>query len=711
MKIGMHEHTDITSRVLEETKVEFEANAVAFYAQVTGLASDKTGYPMRELSSNAWDESKGDFEVHLPTSLSPIFRVRDYGPGMSPATMKNVYAKLYASTKRLDNGKVGGWGLGSKSPFAYLITDQGSGSYNVASYHEGMARFYVMSLSSEGELMMRLMGEGPTTERSGLEVSFSVRREDIYDFRDRAKSILWSFNPRPKIFPVSAVEWPLPQVQQQGENWTSYKPRSVPFAGPHVRMGCVMYPFDLDQIKTSGFLIDTDHVLFEAPIGSLKVTLSREKLAYDDRTKATLSSLVEQYESAFITDLQTKVSAAGTYFEGCEAFDKGVEGLGQTREERLRSIINWRGIRPAGQLVMDQFKLCQLGRGWQHFDKFEGANVRSTWAIDAKIVIEHNPHYSLGRFAMANLIGEKILWVRCKRIDRERTLRMLGNPAGVIDLDSFKVPVEKRIGKRLRSRRTLVVNGDGLETVTQPIDLADGGYYVEESSSSGWGRRRRGRDFYRMAAGCGGVQLHEVRTVVNTCVHFGLIEEGAVILIKKDDQEIGDNWTLLGDEMIDHLRTKVDLTVFTGLHHKTLSNLSTQLRNMAKMPVWDKAPEDVTAFRSDLVGLIGVLSQNTVEETDSDKACAALSKLGVSIDKPAVQCPIEAIDEKFADLCIRYPLLRMLVNQIGHYSYDNLSIINNIKHYFSLLARPEAPDTVVSEETSDDEAIELDEAA
>ena len=43
-------------------------------------------------------------------------------------------------------------------------------------------------------------------------------------------------------------------IQGSGEGWTSYKAGTVPFFRPHVRMGCVMYPFDLSQIETSGFL-------------------------------------------------------------------------------------------------------------------------------------------------------------------------------------------------------------------------------------------------------------------------------------------------------------------------------------------------------------------------------------------------------------------------------------------------------------------------
>src|SRR4051794_37776012 len=83
MKLGLQEHVDVASGVQDEVAISFEANAVAFYAQISGLAKDKIGYPIRELSTNAWDASRGRFEVHLPTPLNPVFRVRDFGPGMS----------------------------------------------------------------------------------------------------------------------------------------------------------------------------------------------------------------------------------------------------------------------------------------------------------------------------------------------------------------------------------------------------------------------------------------------------------------------------------------------------------------------------------------------------------------------------------------------------------------------------------------------------
>jgi hypothetical protein len=87
-------------------------------------------------------------------SLNPVFRVRDYGPGMSPDQMVNVYAACMPRPSDPRTNEVGGWGLGSKSPFAYLIGETGAGSYHVTSYHGGMMRTYVLSLASDGKPKM-----------------------------------------------------------------------------------------------------------------------------------------------------------------------------------------------------------------------------------------------------------------------------------------------------------------------------------------------------------------------------------------------------------------------------------------------------------------------------------------------------------------------------------------------------------------------------
>lgn len=701
MKLGLQEHVDVASGVQDEVAISFEANAVAFYAQISGLAKDKIGYPMRELTTNMWDGSRlkyGDNipedkipQITLPTPLNPTITFRDFGPGMSPEDMKNVYARLYASTKRDSNNQVGCWGLGSKSPYAYLISDNGSGSYTVTSYHGGMMRTYVLSLSQNGAPTMRLLIEAPSDADTGLEVSFPVRREDIAEFHDRARQILWSFEPRPKITP--SLNWKEPVVLSQGDNWVRYKPNTIPFSGPRVRMGCVMYPFDLRQIKTSGFLDYNDCVLFDAPIGSLKVTLSREELAYDDNTKATLTRLVQEYESNFISQLQGIVDRAEDLLEAVELFEDATENLGVSRVDSLRNVVKWNGLYLGTNVPKLNAKTMMLDEDWAQFDKFEDSAVRCRHVRDAKIVIEHNPSYSFSRFQMAGLVGQKVLWVRCKRAFREQVLTALGNPE-VIELDTFKVPASARVkrGKTVRRRRTLLVLEGGSVAMNQEdVDLAEGGLYVIRQSGS-YGRRRGSSDFYRVSEDRSGISASSLKQVISTSFDLGLVEAGTLIVVQNEEHAaLGDNWTLFCEDLIPDLQAKVDVSTFTGLHKKSFSDLDNPLKNIFGMraETFANAPEDLLAFKGELATLGTTLKAQSHTETDTDKAYGALGQLGVHIDKPEVQCPIHSLERRYRELCAKYNLLKLIIEPNPYYSYrdrtDARSTELQLKAYCDLL--------------------------
>ena len=55
----------------------------------------------------------------LPNTLDWNYRIKDFGPGISPDRMSNIFIQYTASTKRDDNVQTGGFGLGAKTPFAY----------------------------------------------------------------------------------------------------------------------------------------------------------------------------------------------------------------------------------------------------------------------------------------------------------------------------------------------------------------------------------------------------------------------------------------------------------------------------------------------------------------------------------------------------------------------------------------------------------------
>jgi hypothetical protein len=460
-------------------------------------------------------------------------------------------------------------------------------------------------------------------------------------------------------------------------------------------MGCVMYPFDLRQIKTSGFLDYNDCVLFDAPIGSLKVTLSREELAYDDNTKATLTRLVEEYESNFIGQLQNTVDQAQDLLEAVELFEDATENLGVSRVDNLRNVVKWSGLYLGTNVPKRNAKTMLLDEGWSQFDKFEDSAVRCRNVRDAKIVIEHNPSYSYSRFQLAGLIAEKVLWVRCKRAFREQVLADLGNPE-IVELDTFKVPAAARVkrGKTVRRRKTLLVLEGGTVSMNQEdVDLAEGGLYIIRQDNR-WGRRRGGSDFFRISADRSGISASSLKQAISTAYDLGLVEAGTMIVVQNEDHAaLGENWTLFGEDLIPDLQAKIDVSTFTGLHKKSYSDLDTPLKGIFTMQstTFANAPEDLLAFKAELTTLGNTLKAQSHVETDTDKAHGALAQLGVHVDKPEVACPLNAMTRRYRDLCVKYSLLKLIIEPNPYYSYSSSSRHENrqtevqLKTYCDLL--------------------------
>jgi hypothetical protein len=110
-------------------------------------------------------------EVHLPSAVSPVFKVRDYGVGISPERFEEVFILYGVSTKDTDEKMTGGFGIGAKSAWAY--TD----SFTVTSYYNGKKYVYVSHVGSRQEGGAEMFPVEDTDEENGVEISIPVKVE------------------------------------------------------------------------------------------------------------------------------------------------------------------------------------------------------------------------------------------------------------------------------------------------------------------------------------------------------------------------------------------------------------------------------------------------------------------------------------------------------------------------------------------------------
>lgn len=268
------------------------------------LYSDKVLAVLREYSSNAWDahreigKDRVPIKITLPTSLDPTLSIRDYGPGLSPDAVFEVYTQYGASTKRTNDKTVGMLGIGSKSGFAY------ADSFAITSWYDGMKRTYVAALdSSEKGIIQMLHEEECPVEETGVLIQIAVQSKDIAEFTSKAKELFRYFDPRPDI----NTDLPeLPPAQKSLTNGVIYE-KSYGDSGWVAVMGCVSYRINLNQLdgmerEPEGGVARFLHNLHGAlyfNIGEVQINASREELKYSDETKAALvrrfNALVDEY--------------------------------------------------------------------------------------------------------------------------------------------------------------------------------------------------------------------------------------------------------------------------------------------------------------------------------------------------------------------------------------------------------------------------------
>lgn len=138
----------------------------------TSLYENPLRTMIQEIMFNAWDAHRmgncQDKPIDIYFNSTSGLIIRDYGPGIPDEDIHSIYCIYGNSTKRDDKGQTGGFGLGSKSPFAYTE------SFTVTSMNEGMKNMYLISRANDdnnGKPGRTTILKDIPTEESGLLVT------------------------------------------------------------------------------------------------------------------------------------------------------------------------------------------------------------------------------------------------------------------------------------------------------------------------------------------------------------------------------------------------------------------------------------------------------------------------------------------------------------------------------------------------------------
>lgn len=242
---------------------------------------------VRELICNALDASLNRVDVELPSALKPTFTVRDYGTGLSKEDMLCLYSTYGFSTKRSDNTQIGGFGVGSKSPFA--LTD----TFTVSSVYQGVRTDYVC-YKDNGFPKIKEVQSAHTDEHSGLCVSVPIG--SVSSFNAEARSWLSdAFMLGYTGINVNHIEKRNVLIETdefivlKGKGWYS---NSV-----YIAMGPTKYEAQGVQADKLNYGCD---LVLKAKIGDYPVSASRENIEIDSKVQEELRQRVDRLLSEYI---------------------------------------------------------------------------------------------------------------------------------------------------------------------------------------------------------------------------------------------------------------------------------------------------------------------------------------------------------------------------------------------------------------------------
>lgn len=360
-------HSTLQTNIPTENRHRFQivATGSAFKILSDSLYTHKVDAVVREISCNAFDAHvmsnvrDKPFVVTLPTPTHPRFIVRDFGPGLSKTKFVEVYTSYFQSTKQDSNDFIGCLGLGSKTPFIM------SPCFTVHSYHDGHEQVWQAFVNDTGEPDVQLISVHPSDELSGLKVVVPIGHDmqpaqlkGLCDEFSKVASRIYKWFKVPPVVTkgdqVTSMKFPyhldpadyraIPVPVNGRTAYAWFPTKTTVQSSEHsntilVKMGNVVYPYNLEEANVTRFAGDVDRVqklvkhtrgsqfntkthplVLELNIGDVSVAPSREALSLSTNTEqVVLTALINGYD-VMASERQKEINNAKTVYEKCNLY-------------------------------------------------------------------------------------------------------------------------------------------------------------------------------------------------------------------------------------------------------------------------------------------------------------------------------------------------------------------------------------------------------
>lgn len=306
-----------TSGDLEEQFFSIQDQGMIFDILRNKMYSNPILAICREISCNARDAHREvgtpeiPIHIHLPSNLEPYYRVKDFGPGISPDRMSNIFIKYTASTKRSSNVQTGGFGLGAKTPFSY------SDSFSIVTNNDGIQYSYSCNIDETKVGKLMLMSSIPTDEKNSTEIIIPVKAKNFVEFATWTEQACRHWDVKPLI-KGSVINWQEDKKILEGNKWAITASQDWQ---RHARMiiDGIEYPLELDSLKkyADAKLIDAakGHFIMYFGVGELSLSASREQIYLDERTQQIIRKRLDTIFSEIKKSVTDRIDACANLWD------------------------------------------------------------------------------------------------------------------------------------------------------------------------------------------------------------------------------------------------------------------------------------------------------------------------------------------------------------------------------------------------------------
>jgi hypothetical protein len=296
--------------------------AILIHYMTTTIYSNKPKAVCQEIMSNARDAHREvgtpdrPIRVKVPNGLSPSWECQDYGPGMDPERIVKVFTQYCNSTKRTDNLQTGGFGIGGKTPFAYADTF----TIRTIAKENGVNTLRNYVAIKEGDAGPRLMECGEpqeTQEDTGTTISVPINPDDFSYFTSYTFKVSQFWEVRPIVDGTANMAWEEYKWHYQGANWKIGNSKGY-YQETHACIDGIPYVLNTNEFNNIADnlrnILRQNLVLF-FKVGDLAVTLNRESLDYNEKTKTAIKTRLEEIQAWLENEIGDAISNASDLWQ------------------------------------------------------------------------------------------------------------------------------------------------------------------------------------------------------------------------------------------------------------------------------------------------------------------------------------------------------------------------------------------------------------